>query len=138
MHTRIILKFVEKYRCPGIAFSRAPDVSNEQPCLKTTRLYDDHLLLSFVSLFLFHIQCSHFIKFSNFFPIFSNSFFFWCSFSKLYFIKCSRKAFVYGYMLLLLLLLLSRFSRVQLCDPIDSSPPGSPVPGILQFILTTL
>ena len=33
---------------------------------------------------------------------------------------------------MLLLLLLSRFSRVRLCDPIDSSPPGSPVPGILQ------
>ena len=32
----------------------------------------------------------------------------------------------------LLLLLLSHFSRVQLCDPIDGSPPGSPVPGILQ------
>ena len=32
---------------------------------------------------------------------------------------------------MLLLLLLSRFSRVQLCDPIDGSPPGSPVPGIL-------
>ena len=32
----------------------------------------------------------------------------------------------------LLLLLLSRFSRVRLCDPKDSSPPGSPVPGILQ------
>ena len=32
----------------------------------------------------------------------------------------------------LTLLLLSRFSRVRLCDPIDSSPPGSPVPGILQ------
>ena len=30
------------------------------------------------------------------------------------------------------LLLLSRFSRVTLCYPIDSSPPGSPVPGILQ------
>ena len=30
----------------------------------------------------------------------------------------------------LLLLLLSRFSRM--CDPIDNSPPGSPVPGILQ------
>ena len=30
------------------------------------------------------------------------------------------------------LLLLSRFSRVWLCDPIDSSPPGSAVPGILQ------
>ena len=33
---------------------------------------------------------------------------------------------------LLLLLLLSYFSRVRLCDPRDSSPPGSPVPGILQ------
>ena len=34
---------------------------------------------------------------------------------------------------LLLLLLLSRFSRVQLCvTPIDGSPPGFPVPGILQ------
>ena len=30
------------------------------------------------------------------------------------------------------LLLLSRFSRVRLCNPIDSSPSGSPVPGILQ------
>ena len=30
-----------------------------------------------------------------------------------------------------LLLLLSHFSRV-LCDPIDGSPPGFPVPGILQ------
>ena len=35
--------------------------------------------------------------------------------------------------LLLLLLLLSRFrSCLTLCDPIDSSPPGCPVPGILQ------
>ena len=35
--------------------------------------------------------------------------------------------------LLLLLLLLSHFSRVlTLCDPIDGSPLGSPVPGILQ------
>ena len=33
---------------------------------------------------------------------------------------------------LLLLLLLSRFSRVRLCDSIDGSPPGSLVPGILQ------
>ena len=30
------------------------------------------------------------------------------------------------------LLLLSHFSRVRLCNPIDGSPPGSPVPGILQ------
>ena len=28
--------------------------------------------------------------------------------------------------------MLSCFSRVQLCDPIDGSPPGSSVPGILQ------
>ena len=33
---------------------------------------------------------------------------------------------------MLLLLLLSRFSRVQLCDSRDGSPPVSPVPGILQ------
>ena len=32
----------------------------------------------------------------------------------------------------LLLLLLSRFSRVRLCDPIDGSPPGFPIPGVLQ------
>ena len=32
----------------------------------------------------------------------------------------------------LLLLLLSHFSCVRLCDSIDGSPPGSPVPGILQ------
>ena len=31
-----------------------------------------------------------------------------------------------------LLLLLSRFSRVRLCNPIDGSRPGSAVPGILQ------
>ena len=29
-------------------------------------------------------------------------------------------------------LLLSDFSRPTLCDPIDGSPPGSPVPGILK------
>ena len=28
--------------------------------------------------------------------------------------------------------MLSRFSCVRLCDPIDSSPPGFPIPGILQ------
>ena len=31
-----------------------------------------------------------------------------------------------------LLLLLSHFSRVRLCEPTDGSPPGSPVPGIIQ------
>ena len=34
--------------------------------------------------------------------------------------------------MLLLPLLLSRFSHVRLCNSIDSSPLGSPVPGILQ------
>ena len=32
----------------------------------------------------------------------------------------------------MLLLLLSRFSCVRLCNPMDGSPPGSPIPGILQ------
>ena len=41
-------------------------------------------------------------------------------------------AFTECFLLLLLLLLLSHFSHVWLCDPIDGSPPGSPVPGILQ------
>ena len=30
------------------------------------------------------------------------------------------------------LVLLIHFSRVRLCNPIDGSPPDSPVPGILQ------
>ena len=34
--------------------------------------------------------------------------------------------------LLLLLLLLLLQSCLTLCDPIDGSPPGSPVPGILK------
>ena len=36
------------------------------------------------------------------------------------------------FVMLLLLLLLSRFSVSTLCNPIDGSPPGSTVPGILQ------
>ena len=40
--------------------------------------------------------------------------------------KCKHKAIIK------LLLLLSHFSRVRLCDPIDSSPPGSAILGILQ------
>ena len=31
-----------------------------------------------------------------------------------------------------MLVLLSRFSCVRLCDPIDGSPPGSSIHGILQ------
>ena len=53
------------------------------------------------------------------------------------FISCSFKAqkppfYLVTALIGTLLLLLSRFSCVRLCDPIDSSPPGSPVPGILQ------
>ena len=33
---------------------------------------------------------------------------------------------------MLLLLLLSLQSCLTMCDPIDSRPPGSPIPGILQ------
>ena len=46
MHIRIILEFFEKYKCPGIDIflKSSRCVSNEQPCLKTTVLYDDLLL----------------------------------------------------------------------------------------------
>ena len=44
----------------------------------------------------------------------------------------SRLYLLNFYWMLLLLLLISHFSRVQLCNPIDGSPPGSSVPGILQ------
>ena len=42
------------------------------------------------------------------------------------------QALVHVTSLISFLLLLSRFSRVQLCVTRDGSPPGSPVPGILQ------
>ena len=47
--------------------------------------------------------------------------------------RCFNQHGVGIYTVLLLLLLLSCFSHVRLCaTPLDSSPPGSPVPGILQ------
>ena len=41
MHTRIILKFFEKYKCSGIAYflQSSRYVSNEQSCLKTAGLW---------------------------------------------------------------------------------------------------
>ena len=73
MHNRIILEFFEKYKCPGIAFvSKAPGVSNEQPCLKTIGLYDDLLLLA--SLFHFYFIFSALISFSSSFPTSSSHF----------------------------------------------------------------
>ena len=56
MHIRIILKFLEKHKCPGIAFLQSSRyVSNEQSCLKTTGLYDDLLLLSSLFHFFYFI-----------------------------------------------------------------------------------
>ena len=71
-------------------FTKAPHryVSNEQPCLKTTRLYDDLLLLS--SLFhFFYFIFSALISFS----LFSNFSIFNVLSQVL--IKYNRKAFVY-------------------------------------------
>ena len=63
MHNIITLEFFEKYKCLGIAvlLQSSRYVSNEQPCLKTTGICDD---LLFLSSFLFHIQCSHFVQLS--------------------------------------------------------------------------
>ena len=80
---------------PGIAFfgQSSRYVSNEQPCLKTTGLYED-LLSS-----LFHLYYSIFsvpISFSLCFPI-SPSILFLMDVLSQAFIKCSIKAFVYIY-----------------------------------------
>ena len=45
-----------------------------------------------------------------------------------HFSKVRNKFYLFSFSLLLL----SRLSCPTLCDPIDGSPPGSPVPGILQ------
>ena len=45
------------------------------------------------------------------------------SLNKLIHVKCFISSVVY-------VLLLSRFSRVRLCNPIDGSPPGFPIPGM--------
>ena len=69
---RIILKFLEKYKYSGIAFflQSSRYVSNEQSCLKTTGLYDDHLLLSNMFHFFYFIFIAPIsFMFSNF-PIF--------------------------------------------------------------------
>ena len=52
-------------------------------------------------------------------------------------VHCSIIIIIFGHIaqlagILVLLLLLSCFSRVQLCDPRDGSPRGSPIPGIFQ------
>ena len=42
------------------------------------------------------------------------------------------KIYTHTHMYICMLLLLSHFSRIRLCDPVDSSSPGSAVAGILQ------
>ena len=83
MHIRINFEFFEKYKSQGITFflQSSRYVSNEQPCLKTTGLYDNLLLLS--SLFhFFYIVFSAPISFSLF-SNFSVSSVFLFSFSSL-------------------------------------------------------
>ena len=95
MHIRSTLKFFEKYKCSSIAFfSKAPDVSNEQSCLKTIGLHDLLLLPSLFHFFYFIISTP--ISFRLCSPISPTLFF---SFDVLFqvFIKCSGKAFVYMY-----------------------------------------
>ena len=43
MNIRIFLELFEKYKCPGVAIflQSFRYVSNEQPCLKTTGLYEN-------------------------------------------------------------------------------------------------
>ena len=56
----LVNQFFEKHKYPGIAFiffflQSSRYVSNEQPCLKTTGLYDDLLLLSSLFHFFYFI-----------------------------------------------------------------------------------
>ena len=59
----------EKYKCPGIVsfLQSSRNVSDEQPCLKTTGLYDDlSLLSSLFHFFYFIFRTSISFMFSNF------------------------------------------------------------------------
>ena len=100
MLIRITLEFFEKFKCPGIAFFFFPlqsssCVSNEQPCLKTTRLCDDLLLFSSLFRFFYFIVSAP-ISFSSCSPISpSLSLFFYVLSQD--FNKHSRKTFVYIY-----------------------------------------
>ena len=96
MLIRIIFKFLEKHKCPGIAFiffSRAPDMFlMSSHVKKKTGLYDD--LYFYLVCFTFSISYSV-LPFHLVFQFLHLSFLF--LFDVLYqiFIKCGRKAFVY-------------------------------------------
>ena len=95
MHIRIILEFFEKCKCPGDSvffffFCQSSSyVSNQQRCLKKSGLHEDRVLLS--SLFhFFYFIFRALVSFSLCFPICPSLLFFW-----MFFLKHSRKAFVY-------------------------------------------
>ena len=84
MLIRITLEFFEKYKCPGIAFfflQSSSCVSNEQPCLKTTGLYNDLLLFSRLFHFFYFIFSAP-ISFSSCSPISPSLLFFFMFFLK--------------------------------------------------------
>ena len=99
MFIRITLEFFEKYKCPGIAFffslQSSSCVSNEQPCLKTTGLWDDLLLSSSLFHFFYFIVSAP-ISFSSCSPISPSLSLFFYVLSQA-FNKHSRKTFVYIY-----------------------------------------
>ena len=121
MHIRIILKLFEKYKCSGISFSLQSSryVSNEQPHLKTTGTF------TFIFCFTFSISYS------------------WLPFHLVYVFQFLHLFFFLTFFLRPLSSVVQKVwyaataanslqSCLTLCDPIDGSPPGSPVPGILQ------
>ena len=78
-------------------------VSDEQPCLKTTGLYEDLFILPSLFHFFNFIFSDPPFSFSCF-PISLSSFFFLNLLSQA-FIKCSRKSFVYIYIVCLIYIL---------------------------------
>ena len=120
MHILVTLEFFEKYKCPGIIFSRAPDVSNEQSCLKTTVLYDD--LLLYLGCFSFSISYSVLPFQLVCFPISPSPFGFFLYVLSQGFIKHSSLVYTCEVAQLC----------PTLCNPMDCNTPGSSVHGILQ------
>ena len=118
MHNRIILEIFEKYKCPGITvlLQSYRCVSNEQPFLKTTGLYDNLLLLN--SLF-------HFFNFIFSAPILSSL---WFPISPS--LCCCQPSLR---VVEKLLYMYSESEVAQSCptlsDPVDCSLPGSSVHG---------